>query len=127
MLFLRVDCISGTRERVEASGSVELRARRETVLADWIAYDLATEEIHGKGNVLLRQGNDWVGGPELRYRRGDETGFFAGPTFAVGQVGARGDAERLTFLGPERYEVVKGRVTNCVAPRATRVLVPRLR
>ncbi|GIK86042.1 MAG: LPS-assembly protein LptD [Betaproteobacteria bacterium] len=116
-LFLRADRISGTRERVEASGSVELRARRETVLADWIAYDLATEEIHGKGNVLLRQGNDWVGGPELRYRRGDETGFFAGPTFAVGQVGARGDAERLTFLGPDRYEVVKGRVTTCVAPR----------
>lgn len=116
-LFLRADRLEGTRESVEAAGSVELRARRETVLADRISYDLATEEVHATGNVLLRQGNDRVSGPELRYRRGDETGFIAQPNFVVGQVGARGDAERLTFAGPDRYEILRGRVTTCVAPR----------
>jgi LPS-assembly protein len=116
-LYLRADRIDGTRQRVEASGAVELRGRRETVLADWLAYDIATEEVHAKGNVVLRQGNDRVGGPEVRFRRGDETGFFAQPNFVVGQVGARGDAERLDFAGPDHYEILKGRVTTCVAPR----------
>lgn len=116
-LVLRADRLDGTRERIEASGRVELRARRETVLADWLAYDVATEEVHGKGNVLLRQGGDWVSGPEVRFRRGDETGHFVEPRFGVGQVGARGDAERLSFAGPDRYDVLRGRVTTCVAPR----------
>ena len=116
-LFLRADRLEGTRGRIEASGAVELRARRETVLADWLAYDVATEEVHAKGNVVLRQGNDRVGGPEVRFRRGEETGFFTQPSFVVGQVGARGDAERLTFVGPNRYEILMGRVTTCVAPR----------
>ena len=116
-VFLRADRLEGTSSRVEASGKVELRTRRETVLADWLAYDLAAEEVHGKGNVTLRQGSDWVTGSELVFRRGDETGYFADPRFAVGQSGARGDADRLTFVGPDRYDVLKGRMTTCVAPR----------
>ncbi|HEX4884364.1 MAG TPA: LPS-assembly protein LptD [Casimicrobiaceae bacterium] len=116
-LFLRADRLEGTRERMEASGRVELRARRETVLADWLAYDVATEEVHAKGNVVLRQGNDWVGGPEVRFRRGEETGMFESPSFGVGQLGARGDAQRITFVGPNRYDILMGRVTTCVAPR----------
>lgn len=116
-LFLRADRLEGTKERVEASGRVELRARRETVLADWIGYDFATEEVHAKGNVVLRQGNDWVAGPEVKFRRGTESGFFDAPSFALGQTGARGDADRLTFVGPDRYDVLRGRVTTCAAPR----------
>ncbi len=62
-LFLRADRLEGTKGRVEASGQVELRSRRETVLADFLSYDFETQEIHGRGNVLLRQGNDFVRGP----------------------------------------------------------------
>jgi LPS-assembly protein len=116
-VFLRADRLEGTSSRVEASGRVELRTRRETVLADWIAYDFDTREIHGKGNVTLRQGGDWVTGTEIRFRRDAETGYFESPRFAVGEVGARGDADRLTFVGPDRYDVLKGRVTTCAAPR----------
>ena len=93
-VFLRADRLEGTSSRVEASGRVELRTRRETVLADWLAYDLATEEVHGTGNVTLRQGNDWVSGSEIRYRRDTETGYFEDPRFSVGEVGVRGDADR---------------------------------
>ncbi len=116
-LFLRADRLDGSPSMVEARGRVELRTRRETVLADFLTYDLATEEIHGRGNVALRQGNDWVTGPELRFRRGSETGAFESPSFQVGQIGARGDAERVTFAGPEHYEILRGRITTCAAPR----------
>ena len=116
-LFLRADRVQGTKTFVEAEGNVELRSRRETVLADFLSYDFDTQEIHGKGNVLLRQGNDFVAGPELTFKRDSETGTFASPRFRVGEVGARGDADRVTFLGPELYQILRGRVTTCVAPR----------
>ena len=44
------------------------------MLADYLSYDFDTQEIHGHGNVLLRQGNDFVTGPELTYKRDTETG-----------------------------------------------------
>ena len=37
--------------------------------------------------------------------------------FAVGETGARGDADKVTFVGPDLYEILRGRVTTCVAPR----------
>ena len=116
-LFLRADRLEGTQSRVEASGRVELRARRETVLADYLTYDFGTDEITARGNVVLRQGNDYVTGPELVFRRDNETGHFTAPHFAIGENGARGDAELVTFVAPNRYDILRGRITTCVAPR----------
>ena len=116
-LFLRADRIEGTKTRVQASGDVELRGRRETVLADSLSYDVETQQIDAKGNVVLRQGNDFVRGPDLTFKRDTETGAFVSPSFQVGDTGVRGDADRITFLGPDLYEVLRGRVTTCVAPR----------
>ena len=116
-LFLRADRVEGTKTRVEASGSVELRGRRETVLADTLAYDVEKDEITARGNVVLRQGNDSVTGPELVFRRDSETGHFEAPRFAIGENNARGEAGRVEFAGPNRYEILKGRLTTCIAPR----------
>lgn len=117
-IFLRADVLEGTgKEQVEASGHVELRTRRETVLADWLRYDFATDEIWGKGDVLLRRGIDWITGPEARYRRGVETGFFASPRYYFGENGARGTAAEIRFTGPQHFEATDARYTTCVAPR----------
>ena len=102
---------------IEASGKVELRTRRETVLADWLRYDFATDEIWGKGDVLIRYGIDWITGPELKYKRGTETGFFASPRFFVGENNSRGSASEIRFAGPDHYEATDARYTTCVAPR----------
>jgi len=117
-VFVRANRIDGVAEKfVEAEGKVELRTRRETVLADWLRYDFAAQEIWGKGDVLLRRGIDFISGPEARFKRDTETGFFAGPRFYLGENGARGSAKELRFVGPERYEVTDARYTTCVAPR----------
>jgi LPS-assembly protein len=117
-IFVRADSISGVPEKfVEASGRVELRARNETVLADWLRYDFAQDEIWGKGNVLLRKGLDWITGPEARFRRDRETGSFTAPKFYVAENGSRGEAAEIRFAGPDRYEVTDARYTTCVAPR----------
>lgn len=117
-IFFRADQIEGvTGEQVTATGKVELRTRRETVLADWLHYDFDDDEVWAKGDVLLRRGIDWITGPEARFKRDTETGFFASPRYYIGENGARGSAAEIRFAGPERYEATDANYTTCVAPR----------
>jgi LPS-assembly protein len=116
-IFLRADRVEGeATERVEASGKVELRARRETVLADWLQYDLIEDEIWGKGNVTLRRGIDTITGPEMRFQRDTETGYFKSPQYHIGESGAHGEASEIRFLGPNNFEASSASYTTCVAP-----------
>lgn len=117
-IFLRAERVEGVAEKfVEASGKVELRTRRETVLADWLRYDIVDDEIWGRGDVLIRHGIDWITGPELRFRRGAETGFFTAPRFHIGENASRGSAAEIRFTGPDHYEASDARYTTCAAPR----------
>ena len=116
-IFLRADRVDGeASERVEASGKVELRARRETVLADWLQYDLIEDEIWGKGNVTLRRGIDTISGPEMKFQRDTETGYFKSPRYSIGESGAHGEATEIRFLGPDNFEASSASYTTCVAP-----------
>jgi LPS-assembly protein len=116
-IFLRADRIEGDgTDRVEASGKVELRARRETVLADWLQYDLIEDEIWGKGNVTLRRGIDTITGPEMKFQRDTETGSFQSPRYYFGETGAHGDATEIRFLGPDNFEATAASYTTCIAP-----------
>jgi len=116
VLFLRADRIDGEEDRITAEGSVELRSRYETVLADWLNYDVINDEIWAKGNVVIRRGFDWITGPEVRYTRDTEVGFFKGPRFFVADVSGSGSADEIRFKGPDRYDVIDARYTTCIAP-----------
>src|SRR5690349_20970633 len=115
-LFLRADRLEGTEQRVTAEGNVELRSRRETVLADKLSYALDEQTIRGEGNVVLRRGFDWITGPQLEYKRDTEVGFFREPRFFVAEANARGDAKEIRFTGPDHYEATDASYTTCVAP-----------
>ena len=115
-IFLRADRLEGQGQQwIEAEGKVELRSRRQTVLADWLHYDVPDDEIWAKGDVTVRGGIDWITGPEAKFKRDEGTGFFREPTFHVGENNSRGDASMLTFLGEDRYEIKDARYTTCVA------------
>ena len=117
-IFLRAEKVGGVAEKyVEASGKVELRTRTETVLADWLRYDFVDDEVWGKGDVLIRRGIDWITGPEVKFKRDTETGFFASPRFYIGENNSRGSASEIRFTGPNHYEASDARYTTCVAPR----------
>ncbi len=117
-IFLRADRIQTFGQKsVEATGKVELRTLGETVLAERLLYDIDDQTISAFGDVLLREGNDWVRGPELKFKRDTSTGYFIEPQFYVSEVGGRGDAKRIDFTGPNTYEVTDGRYTTCAAPR----------
>jgi LPS-assembly protein len=114
-LFLRADRLEGTAGRITAEGNVELRTRRETVLADKLSYAIEDQTIYGEGNVVLRRGFDWITGPQLQYKRDTEVGFFRGPRFFVAEVNAHGDAKEIRFTGPDHYEATDASYTTCVA------------
>jgi len=115
-IFLRADRLEGQgQEWVEAEGKVELRTRRQTVLADWLRYENATDEIWAKGNVTLRRGIDSATGPEVKFKRNAETGFFAMPEFHIGENASRGSASEVIFDGPDHDQLRDVRYTTCVA------------
>jgi LPS-assembly protein len=116
-LYLRADRLEGNAEKtIEASGKVELRTRRETVLADWLQYDVESDTIFAKGEVTLRKGLDWISGPEVKIQRSREIGYFDEPRFYLSENGAHGEAKEIRFTGPELYEASKAQYTSCVAP-----------
>jgi LPS-assembly protein len=116
-IFLRADRLEGTGERrINAAGHVELRTRRETVLADWLQYDIPNDEIWGKGDVTLRRGLDWISGPEVKFYREREIGYFEQPRFYLSENASHGEAKEIRFAGPNLYEATDAQYTSCVAP-----------
>ena len=115
-IFLRADRLEGTSQKaIEASGKAELRSRRKTVLADWLRYEVESDEVWAKGDVTVRQGIDWITGPEAKFKRDTEVGFFTKPEFHVGENASRGSASEIQFNGPNRYDVKEASYTTCVA------------
>jgi LPS-assembly protein len=115
-IFLRADRLEGTSQKViEASGKVELRTRQQTVLADWLRYDVESDEVWGKGDVTIRRGIDWITGPEAKFKRDTEVGFFAKPEFHVGENASRGSASEIQFNGPDHDQIKDASYTTCVA------------
>jgi LPS-assembly protein len=115
-IFLRADRLEGnTQQWLEASGKAEFRSRRNTVLADWLRYDVASDEVWGKGNVTVRRGIDWITGPEVQFNRSTDIGFFTTPEFHVGENMSRGNASEILFNGADHYELKDASYTTCVA------------
>ncbi len=115
-IFLRADRLEGESSKwIQASGNAELRTRRQTVVADWLHYDIPTDEFLAKGNVIMRRGIDRITGPEAKFKRGDETGYFNSPEFQIGENASRGDASELIFAGANMYQIKDVRYTTCVA------------
>ena len=114
-LFLRADRVEGDNNRITATGNVELRSRRETVLADRLSYDIADQTIFGEGSVVLRRNFDWITGPELEYKRDTEVGFFRNPRFYIAETDGHGDASQIRFTGPNHYEASDASYTTCIA------------
>jgi LPS-assembly protein len=115
-VFLRADRLEGISQQwVEATGKAELRSRRQTVLADWLRYDMTSNEVWGKGDVTVRRGIDWITGPEVKFNRATDIGFFTTPEFHVGENASRGSATEILFKGANLDELKDASYTTCVA------------
>ena len=86
------------------------------MLADSLQYDIPNDEIWAKGDVTLRRGLDWISGPEVKFYRDREIGYFDEPRFYLSENGAHGEAKEIRFTGPDLYEATDAQYTSCIAP-----------
>ncbi len=108
--------IEGVPElEVTARGQVELQRDDHTVFSEFLRYNQEFGRIEADGGVRFLRGKDRFFGPRLRYNMQDDTGVFEGPNFVMhGETTVmRGRAERLDFLGKDRFRLVKGMFTTC--------------
>jgi len=107
-----IEGISGLE--VTARGGVEFRQDSASVYADYLKFNREFGRLEAEGGVRLEQGGDRFTGTRLRYDMTDHTGVLEEPSFLMrrGQT-ARGSAERVEFLGKNRYRLSRAFFTTC--------------
>src|SRR2546430_12135097 len=99
---------------VSARGAAEIRRGELTVFGEFLRYNREFGELEGTGGVRLQSGVDRFFGPTLEYNTLEDTGTFDAPGFLFQRERlARGNAERMEFLGPSHYRFFGARFTTC--------------
>ena len=133
--FLSADRMRGrTDVEMVAEGDAELRKVGMVLNADQLTYWHLDDEVEALGNVRLEKDQDSYTGPKLRMRVEASTGFFEQPTYSMPRetkikpgtmlggedelpaskmVTARGEAERIEFLGEGVSRLSKATYTTC--------------
>jgi len=109
------DSIEAVSEiEVTARGNVVLRNDDTTVRTDSLKFNREFGLVEADGHVDMRRGNDRFTGERLRYNTEDSTGEIGHPTYLIQrQRIARGTAERIEFLGKDRFKLDKTTFTTC--------------
>ena len=107
-----IEGISGLE--VTARGGVEFRQDSSSVYADYLKFNREFGRLEAEGGVRLVQGGDRFTGQRLRYDMTDHTGVLEAPSFLIRrELTARGSAERVEFLGRDRYRLSRAFFTTC--------------
>ncbi|HEY5898260.1 MAG TPA: LPS assembly protein LptD, partial [Burkholderiales bacterium] len=109
------DKIEGISDlEVTARGSAEIRRGEMSVFGDFLRYNRELGEVEGQGGVRLQSGVDRFFGPSLQYNTLDDSGVFETPGFLLQRERpARGSADKLEFLGKDKYRLFNARFTTC--------------
>ena len=112
---IEADIIEGVSDlEVSARGNAEIRRDDMTIFGETLRYNRETGRAEGDGGVRLQRGADRFFGPRLYYNTLDDTGVFESPTYLLERDRtARGSAERMDFLGRERYRMTNATYTTC--------------
>ena len=97
-----------------ARGNAEIRRDDMTIFGESLRYNRELGRTEGEGGVRLQRGADRFSGPRLYYNTLDDSGVFESPTYILERDRtARGSAERIEFLGRERYRLINANYTTC--------------
>ncbi len=107
-----IEGISGLE--VTARGGVEFRQDDTAIYTDYLKFNREFGRLEAEGGVRFQQGADHFAGTRLRYNTTDHTGEMEAPAFLLrrGQT-ARGGAERVEFLGANRFRLSGAHFTTC--------------
>lgn len=99
---------------MSARGRAEIRRDDTTIFGEQLRFNREFERFEADGGARLERGSDRFFGPRLRYNAQDGTGEFEFPSYLIQRdPPARGSAEKIEFLGPDRYRMEKGTFTTC--------------
>jgi LPS-assembly protein len=99
---------------VGARGNAEIRRDDMTIFGESLRYNRETGRAQGEGGVRLQRGADRFFGPRLYYNILEDTGVFESPTYLLERERtARGSADKVEFLGPDRYRLTNATYTTC--------------
>ena len=113
---IEADSIEGIAElEVTARGRVEFQREDLSVYSEFLRLNQEFGRIEADGGVRLQRGVDRFFGPRLRYNTQDDTGVFEGSNYILQGENStmRGKAERLEFLGKNRFRMAQGSFTTC--------------
>src|SRR5437762_4537909 len=99
---------------VSARGSAEIQRGDVTVFGEFLRYSREFGELEAQGGVHVQSGVDRFFGPSLEYNTLEDTGVIESPGFLLQRDRpARGGAERMEFLGKNKYRLITARFTTC--------------
>ena len=112
---IEADAIEGVSDlEVSARGNAEIRRDDMSIFGETLRYNRETGRAEGDGGVRLQRGADRFFGPHLQYNILDDSGVFESPSYLLERDRtARGTAERIEFLGPNRYRLINANYTTC--------------
>jgi LPS-assembly protein len=112
---IEADVIEGVSDlEVTARGNAEIRRDDMTIFGEILRYNRELGRAEADGGVRLQRGADRFFGPRLYYNTLDDTGVFESPNYLLQRDRtARGGAERLEFLGRDRYRLTNATFTTC--------------
>ena len=99
---------------VTARGNAEIRRGDTVIFGDVLRFNRELGRAEGDGGVRLQDGVDRFFGPRMQYNTLDGTGFFEQPSFLLQRENqARGGAERVEFLGKDKFRFFGAHYTTC--------------
>ncbi len=99
---------------LSARGKVELKRDGTTIFSEFLRFNQEFGRIEADGGVRLEMDGDRFFGPRLRFDALEYTGVFDEPTYLIQRKQtARGKAERIDFLGRDRYRLTDSTYTTC--------------
>ena len=112
---IEADAIEGVSDlEVSARGNAEIRRDDMSIFGETLRYNRETGRAEGEGGVRLQRGADRFFGPHLQYNILDDSGVFESPSYLLERERtARGSAQRIEFLGPNRYRLLDANYTTC--------------
>jgi LPS-assembly protein len=108
---------------ITARGNAEIRRGELTIFGQILRFNAEYGRAQGEGGVRLQRGPDRFFGPRLEYNTREDTGRFESPHYLLQRERtARGGAEELEILGPERFRLKNATFTTCEPGRDDWVL-----
>lgn len=98
----------------EFSGNVEMQQGDQRLTAEQLRYDKTTGQADATGNVMFQDTSGASFQTQETHINLESRLGYAGPSyFRLENAGARGDAERIDFEGPDHTRLTRARYTTC--------------